>query len=419
MTWRTVQEGDRGTVLAWFCGAPAAPPGWRVMTSDNPSAPCPSGLPARVALAGYSAGCQGVRAALLGPVPDPVAVATIDGTHGALPALPPVQLAAWRRLAARARAGDALWLATCLADHTYVERLPSGAYASTVRVLEAVTGLPLRATCDRPPSGVKRGGGYTGRPAECRIAHAHDVGALHVRSYHSATTDAAEHAAQVTQVFPDLWGALVVPWLGADGEPVPDTQPAGRLPPRPLGERIADVAREYLARSVRELPGAANDPQIASMLYPCRRGGTAVAGILDASGDRVAMLADSTAWCAAFRSFVLFLAGSWTCDEDRAACPHGYRISVREIVEDARHLGTLRPADGTYLPRVGDAAIWTRAGGDPLRGGTGHVATVIAVQVDGDRIRFTTIGGNEADAVRESEHVIGEPGLVAFVTCAG
>lgn len=70
--------------------------------------------------------------------------------------------------------------------------------------------------------------------------------------------------------------------------------------------------------------------------------------------------------------------------------PHGYRISVRELVEDARALGTWR-ALGTYTPKPGDLAISARDGGDPTLGGSGHVERVESVHAD----HVVTIGGNE------------------------
>jgi hypothetical protein len=430
MTWRTIQTGDHGTVLCWHLGAVAEQiaadvPGWTVLLASDPSERAPA-VRGRVALVGYSAGCQGVRGALLGPVFAPDLVLTADGTHDQFPTVNPANRAAWERLAGRARRGDATWIATCLANHTYVETIPVGQRGramATVHVLEQVTGVALRATCDRPLSGLV-GGRVTGRPAQSALATAHDDQGLHLRSYHSATCDHAEHAAQLAVVLPRLWRDIAAPGLrgmvGEDEpEPMPATErspvssvaPSGRLPPRPLGERIADVAREYLARGVREAPGPATNDQIRSMLYPCRRGGSTAAGMIDASGVRLLgdEPADSVAWCAAFRSFCCFLAGDYTEPGDRTAVPHGYRCAVAELCADARARGYLRPA--SYLPRVGDAAIWTRAGGHPLQGGTGHVATVVAV----DGATFTTIGGNESDAVRESVHTVGEPALVAFL----
>lgn len=414
-SWRTIQRGDCGTVLCWHNPGAALAldvPGWTVLEAPSPDAAPPSSR-GPWALVGYSAGCSGVRAQLQTAMADHVvAVVTIDGTHDTIP---PTRLDVWRRLAARARAGELLWVATCLDAHTYVEGIKvggTGRATATVHVLEQATGLRLEQPPSRPPSGLA-GGRVTGDPAACRVSAAFDDRGLHVRAYASAAIDHAEHAAQVSRVLPGLWRELAAPWLVALD--APDTDPAPPLPARPLGERIADAARDMLRHGLREIPGPASNPQIASMLYPCRRGGTPVAGMLDATGDRILGAAppDSIAWCAAARSFFVFLAGDYTDPTDRAACPHGYRCSVRELVSDARGRGTLRPADGSYVPQSGDAAIFERGGADPLRGGEGHVSTVIT----GGRT-FTTIGGNEADALRQSTHQIGDSGLVAFIACA-
>ncbi len=245
-----------------------------------------------------------------------------------------------------------------------------------------------------------------------------ELGEFTIRAFDTRPPHEAkqEHGAALT-----LWGPAFVAdavdrvrrMLGRrDTDPAPPPELEPDLPARRLGLRIADAAREYLGRGVVEVPGPASNAQISSLLYPCRRGGSPVAGILDATGDRILGDAppDSIAWCAAIRSFLVFLAGYWTGDADRRACPHGYRCSVRELVEDARARKTLRPADGSYLPREGDAAVWKRNGQNPLEGGEGHVATVV---VGGQR--FVTIGGNERDALRESGHMVGELDLVAFI----
>ncbi len=202
----------------------------------------------------------------------------------------------------------------------------------------------------------------------------------------------------------------------ADETPVPDTDPAPPpevhghdLPPRRLGLRALDVARELLEQGVRELPGPGSEPLVSAMLHPARRGGSAVAGILDATGALLRLTDDATAWCAAMASYCLALAIDRLDPADAAACPHGYRLSVAELVADARARGTWRPRDG-HEPRPGDLAIWTRAGGDPRRGGTGHVARVEVA----DRT-LVTIGGNEGDAVRRTEHRRDDPALVGWI----
>lgn len=422
MTWTTIAHGPDGTVLCWHVGDVArqladALPGWTVRVASGPSTPAPV-TPGRVVLVGYSAGCQGVRAALLGPIPSPCAVVTIDGTHASLPPAP-WQLEVWRALAERARARECLWLATCLAAHRYVERIPAGQPGramATVSVLERATGLVLRREPTRPPSGLVDGR-VTGRPAECGLADVVDDGGLRVRSYLSADTDHAEHEAQLTRVLPDLWRTVVVPWLvagRADTDPAPPPSDATPVPtgdePVRLGLRcLAWLGVEAVA-GVRELPGPRHDPRILGYSRDCRRGGTLVGvepralvprgegGLYRPAwvgGVPLPLPRDEDAWCAAIQSAAL--AASLVPGE---APPHGLRVSVRELVEDARAVGALRLVGSGYEPRPGDLAVTGRAGGDPLRGGTGHVHRV--VQVDGPR--YLAIGGNEGDTVRVDWH---------------
>jgi hypothetical protein len=320
MTWTTYQTGPLGTVLCWHVGAiardlAAMSPGWAVLGSTDPQSPATVRPAGRVVLVGYSLGCVGLRETMRGAIPAPDAVVTIDGTHSQKAQGAPVHQvhqAFWRALAERARQGETLWLATTLGNHRYTERLPGAqAYASTAKVLE--TALDLAPGALRQPTAI-------------------DQGALHVRSYASADMDAPAHAAQVRSALPALWREVVAPWLAGttdddDATPVPDTDPApaphvtsipssggSTLLPRRLGPRIADAARDLLAQGVREVPGPGDDAVVSAMLYPCRRGGSAVAGILDATGTRLGLVADSYAWCAATRSYVLWRAIDGTDD---------------------------------------------------------------------------------------------------------
>lgn len=76
-----------------------------------------------------------------------------------------------------------------------------------------------------------------------------------------------------------------------------------------------------------------------------------------------------------------------------AAHSHGWRCSVAELVRDARQAGWWHDAGamGDYVPKVGDLVISARAGGDPRRGGTGHVERITEVGP------VVTIGGNESN----------------------
>jgi len=400
MTWTVYQPGSLGTVLCWHVGhvareLAAMSPGWTVLGSSDPQAPATVRPVGRVVLVGYSLGCVGLRETMRGAITAPDAVVTIDGTHSQKAKGAPVHPQhhdLWRALAERARRGEILWLATTLGSHRYTERLPGAqAFASTAKVLE--TALDLA-------------------PGSLRTPQAIDQGSLHVRSYASADMDAPAHAAQVREALPALWREVVVPWLGTDATATPPSEPHGHmLPARRLGLRALDVAREHLG--VRERPGPANEPQVLAYHYAARRGGSPVAGILDATGTRLGLNADAYAWCASFASYCLALAIDGTDDADRAACPHGYRCSVAELVADARARGTWWDDSGGYVPEPGDLAIWMRAGGDPRRGGTGHVSRVeLYDRVSGT---ITTIGGNEGDEVRRSTHRDNDPNLVGWI----
>ncbi|MDI1451872.1 hypothetical protein QHF85_47955 [Polyangium sp. 6x1] len=167
----------------------------------------------RLALIGYSAGCQRVRALYLAGV-RASAYLLADGTHASWPS-DEWQIAWLRELAGEARAGRALVVAT----HTmqgYTERLPKGqAFCSTARVLRMATGWKL----DRA--------GSLERPVVTR------EGALWVYSYASADIDAPAHAAQLVRVVPELCARHLRAWVGA-AEP-PRTAQAPGLPINLLG----------------------------------------------------------------------------------------------------------------------------------------------------------------------------------------
>lgn len=153
----------------------------------------------RLALIGYSAGCQRVRALRLSGV-SASAYLLADGTHASWP--PAEWQIAWlHELAEEARQGHILVVASHTLQ-TYTERLPPGrAFASTVRVLRMSTGWPLHQA------------GSLDRPAVTRD------GALWVYSYASAQMDAHAHAAQLVRVVPELCARHLGPWLREEAPP--------------------------------------------------------------------------------------------------------------------------------------------------------------------------------------------------------
>jgi hypothetical protein len=165
----------------------------------------------RLALIGYSAGCQRVRALRLAGV-SASAYLLVDGTHANWP--PAEWQIAWlRELATEARQERVLVVATHTLQ-TYTEKLPPGrAFSSTVRVLRAATGWPLDHA------------GPLDMPAVTR------EGALWVYSYASAEADAPAHAAQLVRVVPELCARHLGPWLPGEAR---EPRSTGSLP-RNLG----------------------------------------------------------------------------------------------------------------------------------------------------------------------------------------
>lgn len=77
---------------------------------------------------------------------------------------------------------------------------------------------------------------------------------------------------------------------------------------------------------------------------------------------------------------------------------HGLRCSVAELYRDALALGTWHPAGDGYDPQPGDLLISARSGGDPTKGGEGHVEIVSVGEREAiGRIWPQTIGGNESN----------------------
>ena len=64
------------------------------------------------------------------------------------------------------------------------------------------------------------------------------------------------------------------------------------------------------------------------------------------------------------------------------------------MIADARAQKRYHARGSGYVPKVGDLVCSARAGGDPERGGPGHVEVIVEVTADG---RIRTCGGNEQD----------------------
>lgn len=156
---------------------------------------------------------------------------------------------------------------------------------------------------------------------------------------------------------------------------------------------------------VVEIPGPEHNPRILSYSQHCRRGGVFAGLHADLSprwepdehgqrGVSLSLWSDELSWCAATVS-----GGLMACLRPGEPPPFGPRVSVRELVEDARRAGTFRGTD--YEPQPGDLQIlarWVYRGGqrvlaDPTKGDNGHVR--LFVRPINDR-RGWFFGGNES-----------------------
>jgi hypothetical protein len=399
--WTTYAQGDLGTVLTWHVGAVSRDlarmlPGWTVLGALNPQGAAVTRPKGRVVLVGYSLGCTGLRETLRSTILNPDAVVAIDGTHStrglkdAGVALEHRDL--WRSVVERARRSDGLLcVMTTLGRHRYTQDIKPAAeaYASTGRVIEQALGLADGAL---------------------QVEQTIVEGNLVVRSYPSARIDRPAHAAQLHHALPALWADVVVPWLtrhrAPDAAPTDDVASIewdSGLPDVRLGLRALGWLGFETQVDPRELPGPKHEPRILEYSKHCRRGGelvgvTALGVPIWRGGAPLPLGADEDPWCAALASATL-LAAMQVGDRP----PHGLRVSVRELVEDARAADTLElaqdPVSGEwYLPRPGDLGIDARDGGDPLLGGKGHVWRVLFVDEAGDRV--LGIGGNEENRIR-------------------
>lgn len=371
---RLLKSSPKGPIVAlFFCGdsfadqrrklLDALPPVCTVLAADSDQSHDEAMRKLVLALddtrprwiVGYSAGGHRVRD-VLDLVRTGDVVVTADATHGSLETRPQTMpLVPWLKLGERAEAGAVRWLSS----HTYltyVEALREP-YYSTATVMRRAS----RTLLPEPETGFTRS----------------DIGKLSIWSYQSGPADAPAHARQVREVLPmllrevtrELTGCSPPPDLGDQRSPLERAAEKawakyGRQPTR--GEMAYERALAWLELGVAEIAGPASHPMIAEALRRCVRG-----------GKPVGLSSDETSWCAA-------AASSW-CDWLTPRC------AVHELVTDARAAGTWRDVAG-YAPALGDLEIYSREGGDPRKGGLGHVAIV---GTGAERI-----GGNEANAVR-------------------
>lgn len=314
---------------------------------------------------------------------------------------------AWALPWARAARGG---LAPMWIGHSDVDPVT---YASTTKWAEEVIRLSGGPIPDVELDDAARARGVRReRRAGLLLVRAHDVSRDQMAE-HRAALDGRERGgwgpafvAEAAACIPGLASAPPAPrgWIGRLRDAIGHLLSLGWMaPPAPsptLGERVAAWCVAEMARGIREIPGPRHHPAIQAYIAPCRRGGLPTAGM---GGDISGVIVlgpsapDETEWCAAGRSAAV----AAVLGDQRP--PHGRRVSVRELVEDARQLGTWRDVSSGYEPQTGDAWIMARAGEDPRRGGRGHVATQVEPGV--------TVGGNEDDTwsrtARRREDAVG------------
>lgn len=151
-----------------------------------------------------------------------------------------------------------------------------------------------------------------------------------------------------------------------------------------LGQRALELAIKELG--VVETPAHSNaGPKIKEYFAKCER-----------NGKPLGLTAGN--WCAAFASWCGFNA----CETGEKP-PHLYRAAVTELWKDAVASGTAKPT--SYVPKVGDLAIFTRGGQNPTKGGEGHVGRVSVVPDENGN--YETLDGNHDDRVARVKRKLG------------
>jgi GH25 family lysozyme M1 (1,4-beta-N-acetylmuramidase) len=186
----------------------------------------------------------------------------------------------------------------------------------------------------------------------------------------------------------------------------PDTAPSpGPFDSRALDATLGERCLHWLGHEwgqpggVVEIAGTQSNMRIVEYSKGCRRGGAFLGLRGDESprwdgGVPLTLPNDASHWCATTQSAAM-----------RAALrpgevpPHGLRVSVRELWEDAERAGTTEPPE--YDPVPGDLQIlarWVTRDGqrvlaDPTRGSNGHVRRFVRPTQTGRGLFF---GGNES-----------------------
>lgn len=338
-----------------------------------------------ITLAGYSAGCKALRTQLLRTGSGGIdGIVAIDGTHASYPRTNDIiEIDPWRDFAEQAKTRRKVMTAT----HTmltYTEKLPRP-FMCTWNVLRRVTGWAL----------AEQGG--DDKPYVCTD------GNLTIKSY--AAADAAGHRFQGREALPACL-AEVVQKLRAEcsrkvtlqSESIPPGDAPWHDATKTLGQRALEWSFAQMRAGQHEVPPGSNSgPFVIDCLAPSVR-----------NGKLLGLKAGN--WCAAFAC----AAEAHARLEGDLPPVHEYRCSGFELEQDAMTSGAWRTVDqlraGSFELEPGDVVIFTRPGESWQR----HVARFVTwtAFVEG---KFQTIGGNEADEIRLTEHATSEARIRGFI----
>lgn len=160
---------------------------------------------------------------------------------------------------------------------------------------------------------------------------------------------------------------------------------------------------EREAKTVREATGR-NDGPVSKYFAETVRDTLGTPD--DWSDDKRTGWASGWEWCAASASWC-----TWEAYEELLAQgysppmpPYARRIAVHELVSDARRRGHFHEKGSPGRPRKGDLGIYGRGGGDPTKGGIGHVGR-FKTEVDGFG-EYVSLDGNAGIAWGEKTRSI-------------
>ena len=172
-----------------------------------------------------------------------------------------------------------------------------------------------------------------------------------------------------------------------------------------LGERCVAFAENEMNNGVKEdHPNSFTSPRIREYFSICTR---------KTNGKEVPVSLPAGNWCAASASFCLknsLLPGEIP--------PHGYRLGVVEIVNDAqekRLWNSITAArGGSYELKIGDAVVFDRSNpSNPASAWWRHIGRVY----DTYGTTFRCISGNNGGTWKISSHTLSQANILGFCEC--